>query len=78
MNLKDKPAFPRPMGGAFTKTGGEYNASQSGMTLLQYYAGLAMQGALADPEVNNPDALAKFSVKCANALIAELEKGGVA
>jgi len=55
-----------------------------GLTIRQYYAGLAMQGMLiqnlavdrALNEVNNSqvNALVQASVKCADALIAELNK----
>ena len=46
-----------------------------GMTLRQYYAGLAMQGILAHPEgFTTPEGYAKDAVAQADALIAELDK----
>lgn len=36
-------------GPAFPRTSGDWNLSSSGMTLRQYYAGLAMQGFLGEP-----------------------------
>ncbi len=73
--LGDTRAFPQPT-----------SPVQTGMTLRQYYAGLAMQGLLADPE-DVPDtewpkgakscaqAVAMLAVEQADALLAELERG---
>lgn len=51
----------------------------SGLTKREYFAALAMQGALAGEGEDSgifPDVqtLANFSVRCADALLAELEK----
>lgn len=46
--LKDGgPAFARPIGTVL----GKFNAEQSGMSLLDYFAGMALQGLLACPHV---------------------------
>lgn len=47
---------------------------QPGITLRQHYAGLAMQGAMADGEVIDFDAFSNYCVKAADALLAELAK----
>ena len=48
-----------------------------GITLHQYYAGLAMQGILSskDSLYSTPESIAECSCKYADALIAELERG---
>lgn len=63
MSLKDKSAFPDFIGA-------------DGMTLRQYYAGLAMQGLIAGQydDSYNYEELACASIKRADALIKELEK----
>lgn len=84
--LADQPAFPR----AFSYTEGRDNQhcrrSQTGMTLRQHYAGLAMQGILSNTEfldeVESNELefnliaakVGELSVNYADALIAELEK----
>lgn len=75
MSLADQPAFPRP----FSYTDGRNNQhcrlSQAGMTLRQHYAGLAMQGMLADHTLSaSCEDFAREAVEFADALIAELEK----
>lgn len=71
------PAFPRADGG--------YSPTQTGMTLRQYYAGVAMQGLLANGllqqalERDFPDSVGLRRINAeaarlqADALIAELE-----
>lgn len=50
------------------------NNEQSGITLRQYYAGLAMQGSLANPNPSSIDDCVKDAVQAADALINELNK----
>lgn len=59
---------------------GEFH-THSGLTIRQYYAGLAMQGLLANPIVNNPNEkhkmittenLSKSALSYADAIINEL------
>lgn len=67
MSIGNLPAFP--------SHGSMGEVAQEGMTLRQHYAGLAMQGLLADPETTaGADLVAKVSVQYADALLAELEK----
>jgi len=62
-----KPAFPRPAS--------DYNYSQDGMTLREYYAGQVLAGLCADPNlIAQYGSLAKTCVGLADALIAELNK----
>lgn len=77
MKLKDKPAFARPFSTVNINDVGKGTAySQEGMTLREYYAGLAMQGIMSGPggSFHAPDTLADMAVNCADVLIAELEK----
>ena len=67
MKLGDRQAFPL----------GDYtNGGENGMTLRQYYAGLAMQGMLANAEITLPNevCISEAAMKIADALLAELEK----
>lgn len=66
---KSEPAFPVAENG--------YHEGQGGMSLRQYYAGLAMQGLLAYPDAvgdGTSEDLAKSAVNAADALLKELEK----
>lgn len=75
-NVKDGgPAFPRPE--AFTPDGYMNSPAQDGMTLRQWYAGLALMGRMASADFeNHPYSQdAKACVEAADALIAELEGG---
>lgn len=82
MSLADKPAFPSTM---LVSKNGTYidNFGEDGMTLRQYYAGLAMQGIIAScPSGMDATKIpfedwAKSAVKQADALIKELEKKSV-
>jgi hypothetical protein len=68
-SLADKPAFPVP----YDHTG---LTAVGGMTLREYYAGLAMQGFMANANaLYEPDGAARDAVQYADALITELEKG---
>lgn len=68
-------------GPAFAMPPTEYHEGQGGMTLRQYYAGLAMQGMLSFPgtlnsnQTKTPANTANLAVSFADALIAELKKG---
>lgn len=66
MSIGDLPAFPRDH---------RYDG-HNGITLRQYYAGIAMQGVLAsDVEQKlGSELVAKWAVSAAEHLIAELEK----
>jgi hypothetical protein len=88
MSLKDQPAFPEIK----SKSDDPENQnvtdvfSEGGMTIRQYYAGLAMQGICANPDISREIekagltrdqvhvAYAAGAVRQADALIAELEK----
>lgn len=78
MSLKDKPAFPNQyetiVGSKLEETERVLLRSTGGMTLRQYYAGLAMQGFLSSGKWVGVDELAQSSINIADALIAELEK----
>lgn len=77
MSRADKPAFPsQPV---IMRAGvGDTVMDQGGMTLLEHYAGVAMQGLVAAPDPQaqsaSPETIARWSVEVARALIAELEK----
>ena len=78
MSAEHEPAYPSPIaagpsGDVYTAFGG-YAAP--GMTKLEHYAGLAMQGLCANSELASLDSekVAKWSVDQAKALIAEIEK----
>jgi hypothetical protein len=68
-NLSDKSAFPVP----YDHTG---LTAVGGLTLREHFAGLAMQGFCGNEKLEQtPDhLLARYSVKAADALIAELER----
>lgn len=67
--LSDQPAFP------CSGTEG-VNPESLGMTLRQYYAGLAMRGLLAadDADAKSAAIIATQATECADALIAALAK----
>ena len=69
MSEADKPAFPCEITSV--------NPFQwSGLTKREYYAGLALQGVLAFSGLQDGfQTMAELSVKQADALLAELEKG---
>ena len=74
MTIRDKPAFPRP----FSEYSSSHNGVEAykGMTLREFYAGLAMAGMRVHKRVGDLGyvEVADFAVKQADALIAELEK----
>ena len=78
--MKDKPAFPITNDIALGIVV-DREVSPEGMTLREYYAGLAMQGLLSDPDLGQGMKkgdflkwLATYSVESADALIGELEE----
>lgn len=67
MKLADKAAFPLPHE--------NHEHRHPGMTLREYYAGLAMQGILTDPSIDmGSGELAAVSVLFAEALVRALEE----
>lgn len=68
MNPKNLPtAFPVP--------NLHHDSDFNGMTLRDYFAAKAMQGMLADPEINTePNLLAKVAYAYADGMIAERSK----
>jgi hypothetical protein len=74
MSRADEPAFP-----VVTQWRDENGKSFSGLTLRQYYAGLAMQGMSGrdtyDAGQATPEQRAKLAVIEADALLAALERG---
>lgn len=87
MKLKDKPAFPAKMQAKDPMTAYMHDIFTQGMTLREYYTGLAMQGicqasdeaavwiALRN-ELDTKKGISKAAVKMADALLAELERSG--
>jgi hypothetical protein len=74
MTTKDNggPAFPVPM---FSIGHAKYQSEQQGMTLHDWYAGMAMQGIIACPTTEGDhDALAKWSHEMADAMMAARKK----
>lgn len=70
-------------GFGFTTADGSNHVLENGLTIRQYYAGLAMHGLLANTIVNNPNEkhkmittknLAKSALSYTDALINELNK----
>ena len=77
----DRPAFPRPSVVWKNDFDGKQTGEQGvpGMTLREYYAGLAMQGLLAPGArlgKTRFDDVATLAVAHADALIAALKQGG--
>lgn len=69
MKNGDRPAFANP--------GSDQGPGSSGLTKREYFAAMAMQGLVGSWMVGNCDhsqRLAEDSVKCADALLLELEK----
>ena len=69
MNYKNKPAFPRSATGSAET--GPIDKGAEGMTLREHYAGLAMQGMVAN---HKNDYEPRWAVAFADALIAELQR----
>lgn len=68
---KDDFAFPRPA--VQDKMG--WIGAQRGMTLRDYFAAKAMQGAWADPKCQaTPERMAKWAYLVADAMLAERDK----
>lgn len=65
MPLKNKPAFPWKA----------RDGCNQGMTLREYYAGLAMQGLMSpNDSFYTPEGMAEYAIAAADALIEVLEK----
>jgi hypothetical protein len=63
--------------GAFACVDSQKQYLQEGLTKREYFAGLALQGICMQKYVqrdNDREAIAKWSVKMADAILAELEK----
>jgi len=62
--------------GAFACVDSQKQYLQEGLTKREYFAGLAMQGMMANQNLTSTenDTIAKWSVDMADALLAELEK----
>lgn len=79
MTLSTQPVYPSPMVSEFSEGGHVRHQSEPGMTLLQHYAGLAMEGICVNAGRNglqfkSPEVIAEYAVDIARALLAELEK----
>lgn len=72
MSLANSFAFPRPA--VFTEVHGLASVELDGMTLRQYYAGLALQGLLASDVHASHESFASAAVKLADTLLAKLEE----
>ena len=68
----NKPVNPAPY--VIREDGSISNPTYAGLTKREYFAGLAMQGLLSNPEIKDSKALAKFSIEAADALLNELDK----
>jgi hypothetical protein len=69
-----KHVFPQEE--KWTQSGYErIHGSEQGITLLEHYAGMAMQGVIARSQCSpdSPEAMAKKSIRHAKALIKELD-----
>lgn len=67
MTTANDQAFPTPEG--------DFTHYVAGLTKLEYFAGLAMQGLCCNPVIAaNNEAVAAVAVSMAQALISELEK----
>lgn len=74
MNKANVPAFPVPLnpGEAF-----KFNGEVDGLTKRELFAAMAMQGLLANAERDaEAEGFARDAVRSADALLAELAKGG--
>lgn len=66
MSRANEPAYPCALD--------EFNKGLSGLTIREHFAAMAMQGEMARPSgCEVPRNIAEFSVRCADALIAELD-----
>jgi hypothetical protein len=79
MSNANEPAFPQvTTTPAYTSDRELYadTSSTGGLTKREYFAGLAMQGLLADStcDLESAEAFARMSVAMAGALLAELER----
>lgn len=73
MSNKDEPAFPVQ---SFTIQNGEIVWGEPGLTKREWFAGMALQGLLANPGIDSDqEGLPVEAVQYADALLAALEKG---
>ena len=72
MSKSNDPAFPAQP--TTHLAGGVSISANPGMTKLEYFAGLAMQGLCANSNLKQDIIVGEMSVRLAAALIAELEK----
>ena len=66
MTNSQDPAYPLPS-----------DSDTPGLTIREYFAGLALQGIMSQPEngaQHIPQLVAEWAVSCADALISELNK----
>ena len=74
MSIADKQVGPILISSFLSSDGDTIYESTKGMTLLEMYAGLAMQGLMASDQTGTWEQFAEKSVLASKALIAELEK----
>lgn len=80
--MKNKPIYPTPVAGGdhsvvTAHQADDLNNYESGMTLREHYAGLAMQGLLASQSETygaSKESTARIAVEHADALLTELNK----
>jgi hypothetical protein len=69
--MPDNPeAFPRP----FSESESDYHPAASGMTLLDFFAGHALNGLMAAPGIPADQAAAKLAYRMANYMLEERAK----
>lgn len=70
--IQDEPAFP--VADYHSNIGDAYPSKMHGLSKREYFAAMAMQGTLAADATNqyNAETIAKWSVECADALLAAL------
>ena len=70
-------AFPRPMGSRIDGYGGDYSESKLGMSLRDYFAGQALAGLMANPEIQRHGknaGMAEVAYGLDDAMLAERSK----
>ena len=71
--MKTEPNSPAFARASFYHPDGSYDPPQEGLTTREYYAGLAMEGLLANRNFSY-DTIPSYAVKIADKLIEELNK----
>lgn len=74
MKAKHRAAFPRPVSTLLQPDGLLVAYGQTGMSIRQYYAGLAMQALIGLNRPGDPQEVAKAACLYADDLISELDK----